>query len=63
MDCDFKVTQHQYNGKTCHDVVCYVKDKKFVLVPLTNSKKARAYFYKLLSDSTVESAMAVIESD
>ena len=60
---DFKVDQHKHNDRTMHDVVCYIKDKRFVLVPLTSSKKAKAYFYRLLNDALVEGAMAVVESD
>lgn len=39
---------HGDNGKTYTDLVCYFGEKRFVLVPLTNSKSARAYFYHLL---------------
>ena len=49
----FKVVKetHEYQGRIMTDLVCYVKEHKFVLVPLNTSKKARAYFYALLTNS------------
>lgn len=41
----------ELNGKdgfTYTDLVCYFGERRFVLVPLTSSKSARAYFYALL---------------
>ena len=48
---EIKVETHEYNGKLMTDLVCYVKDHKFVLAPINTSKKARAFFYALLTDT------------
>ena len=48
---EIKEEQHEYNGRTMTDLVCYVKGHRFVLAPITSSKKARALFYALLTDT------------
>lgn len=40
--------EHEYEGRTMKDLVCYFGEKRFVLVPLTQSKRSKAYFYALL---------------
>lgn len=46
---EIKEEEHEYQGKTYKDLVCYFETKRFVLVPLTNSKKSMSYFYALLN--------------
>ena len=50
---NYKIVEetHEFNGKTMTDLVCYVKDHRFVLAPINTSKKARAYFYALLTNT------------
>ena len=48
MNYQIKVETHQFEDRTMTDVVCYFGDKRFVLVPLSQSKKERSYFYALL---------------
>ena len=48
---EIKMETHEFEGKTMTDLVCYIKDKRFVLVPINTSKKARAYFYALLTNT------------
>ena len=45
---EIKEENHDFKGRTMTDLVCYFDDKRFVLVPLTQSKKVKAYFYALL---------------
>jgi len=49
-NCELTLEEHQFNDKTMTDVVCYVKGKRFVLAPIYLSKKAKAYFYALLTN-------------
>ena len=39
---------HEYNGKTMTDLVCYFGERRFVLVPLSQNKRVKSYFYALL---------------
>lgn len=41
---------HDYNGQTYKDLVCCFGEKKFILVPLTKSVKAKSLFYALLNE-------------
>lgn len=42
---------HEYQGKVMTDLVCYVKEHRFVLAPINTSKRAKAYFYALLTNT------------
>ena len=42
---------HDFEGRTMTDLVCYVKGHRFVLAPINTSKKARAFFYALLTNT------------
>ena len=48
---EIKEEQHEFNGRVMTDLVCYIKDHKFVLAPITPSKRARALFYALLTNT------------
>lgn len=50
---NYKIVEetHDYNGRKMTDLVCYVKEHRFVLAPINTSKKARAYFYALLTNT------------
>lgn len=50
-ECEFKFEEHEHNGKTMTDVVCYLCGKRFVLAPIYTSKKAKAFFYALLTNT------------
>ena len=41
---------HTYNDKVYKDLVCYFGSKRFVLIPLNKSVKAKSYFYALLNN-------------
>ena len=45
---EIKEETHDFEGRTMTDLVCYFGDKRFVLVPLTQSKRVKSYFYALL---------------
>lgn len=45
---EIKEETHDFEGRTMTDLVCYFGEKRFVLVPLTQSKRVRSYFYALL---------------
>jgi len=48
---EIKLEEHEFEGRKMTDLVCYVKEHRFVLVPVNTSKKARAYFYALLTNT------------
>lgn len=48
---EIKMETHEFEGKTMTDLVCYVKEHRFVLAPINTSKKARAFFYALLTNT------------
>lgn len=47
---NYKVVEEtrQVEDKKYVDLVCYFGDKRFILVPLSKSVKAKAYFYAML---------------
>jgi len=45
---EVKEETHDYNGKTMTDLVVYFGEKRFVVVPLSQNKKVKSYFYALL---------------
>lgn len=54
MKSNYKVVvePHEHNGKTYKDLVVYFDKERFVMVPLSQSRKAKSYFYDLLDKAT-----------
>ena len=42
---------HEFEGRTMTDLVCEIKGHRFTLAPITKSKKAKALFYALLTNT------------
>lgn len=50
---NYKIVEetHEFQGRTMTDLVCEIKGHRFTLAPITPSKKAKAFFYALLTDN------------